>query len=98
MKFLLNDYIVQTTINIYATELISQTGGSDGIRDNTLLDSALAAPFLIQRSRNTPCHSIKSRWFCRQYSILLFKSTILNMKSFLCIISAFTIINKYFLE
>ena len=27
------------------TELIRQTGGSDGIRDNALLDSALAAPF-----------------------------------------------------
>ena len=27
------------------TVLIRQTGGSDGIRDNALLDSALAAPF-----------------------------------------------------
>ena len=27
------------------TELIRQTGGSDGIRDNALLDSALDAPF-----------------------------------------------------
>lgn len=26
-------------------ELINQTGGSDGIRDNALLESAIAAPF-----------------------------------------------------
>ena len=37
--------LTKQQIIIMHTELINQTGGSDGIRDNALLESAIAAPF-----------------------------------------------------
>lgn len=40
-----NESIEQTTNFLLHSALISESGGSDGIRDNGLLDSALNTPF-----------------------------------------------------
>ena len=43
------------------TQLIQQTGGSDGVRDYNLLDSALETPFQPRRRRLVPHPAGKSR-------------------------------------
>ena len=45
MRYQLNEKLSKKQILMLHTQLIQQTGGSDGVRDYNLLDSALENPF-----------------------------------------------------
>ena len=45
------------------TQLIQQTGGSDGVRDYNLLDSALETPFQsAEKTCTPPCRQKPQDW------------------------------------